>query len=98
MFSKIYYIQEKPNIYRETRDFIYFNLLGVSKVYGFFQKRMNYLYNSETYQIAKRINKKVNKNEIYNLMSFKYKIDKPIFNYKYITISIGGFRSHRYGI
>ena len=39
MFSKIYYIQEKPNIYRETRDFIYFNLLGVSKVYGFYQKK-----------------------------------------------------------
>ena len=50
---------------------------------------MNYLYNSETYQIAK-VNKKVNKIN-YNLMSFKYKIDKPIFNYKYITISIGGF-------
>ncbi len=91
MFTKIYYIQEKPNIFRETRDYIYFYLLGVSKIYGFFEKRMNYLYNSETYQIAKRINKKINKNEIYNLMSFKYKIDKRILNYKYITISIGGF-------
>ena len=37
MPSKIYYIHRNVNIYRNKRFYL-FNLLGVSKVYGFYQK------------------------------------------------------------
>ena len=94
-FSKIYYIQEKPNLYRETRDFLYFYLLGIPKMYGFFQKRMNYKNNSETFQIAKRVNNKITKNKILELINLRKNIDKPILKYNYITISIGGFSQPR---
>ncbi len=90
-FNKIYYIQEKPNLYRETRDYLYFRFLGIPKLHGFFEKRLDYVSFSETFQVAKRIDKNISKNKILKLIQFKNKIDQPIYKFKYITISIGGF-------
>ncbi len=90
-FDKFYYLQEKPNLFRETRDFLFFQLLGISKMYGFFEKKLNYRNYNESFQIARRVDKNINQNELNKLTRLKNKISKPIYNFKYISLSIGGF-------
>ena len=34
-FDIFYYLQEKSNLYRETRDYLYFKLLGIKEIKGF---------------------------------------------------------------
>ncbi len=90
-FQKLYYIQEKSTLAREIRDYFFFRLSGIVKLYGFFNKKKNYSKFSETLQITKRIDQNINQLKLNQLTTIKSKGDKPIFNYKYITISIGGF-------
>ena len=90
-FDEFYYLQEKSNLFREIRDYIFFNLLKIKKINGFFLKQDNYLKNSETIQIAKRINKNITNRDIDKLGNIEKLINKPIHNQEYITISIGGF-------
>ena len=59
-------------------------------MYGFSTKK-NYSKFSETLQITKRIDQNINQLKLNQLTTIKSKGDKPVFNYKYITISIGGF-------
>ncbi len=49
------------------------------------------MQNSETIQIAKRVNINITNREIDKLANVKKLINKPIYNKNYITISIGGF-------
>jgi len=90
-FDKFYYLQEKPNLYREIRDFLFFKLLGIDKMYGFFEKKLNHRNYNESFQIAKRVDKNINKNDLDKLTQLKNNITKPIYNFKYISLSIGGF-------
>ena len=86
-----YYLQEKPNLYREIRDYLYFKLLGIKEVKGFFEVKLNYLKFNEAFQIAKRVNKEISNNELKKLTKFKNIVSKPIYENNYITISTGGF-------
>ena len=90
-FKIFYYLQEKPSFYRELRDYIFFSFLNFDKKYGFFKKRKNYKKFNETLQLTYRTNKCISKNKIYYLIKIKLKKNKPYFNFRYITISIGGF-------
>tara|TARA_X000001036_G_scaffold440058_1_gene494066 strand:- start:4851 stop:5780 length:930 start_codon:yes stop_codon:yes gene_type:complete len=90
-FDSFYYLQEKTNFYREFRDYFYFLFLKNTKKYGFFSKKYNYSNFNETLQIAKRIDKEITVHSILKLIKIKKKIDKPIYNFNYISISIGGF-------
>ena len=90
-FNEFYYLQEKSNLFREIRDFFFFNLLKIKRIHGFFLKQDDYLKNSETMQIAKRINNNITNKDIYKLGNVKKLHNKPIYNKNYITISIGGF-------
>jgi len=90
-FDELYYLQEKSNLFREIRDYFFFHLLKIKKINGFFLKQDDYLKNSETIQIAKRVNKDVTNKDIDKLGIIKKLLDKPIYNKNYITISIGGF-------
>jgi len=90
-FDELYYLQEKSNLFREIRDYFFFNLLKIKKINGFFLKQDDYLKNSETIQIAKRVNKDITNKDIDKLGIIEKLLDKPIYNKKYITISIGGF-------
>jgi len=90
-FDIFYYLNEKSNKVREIRDFIFFNLIGINIIYGFFTNKLNYSNNSETFQIAKRVDKNVSKSKIFGLNILKKNKKKPIYNFNYITISIGGF-------
>ena len=42
-------------------------------------------------QVAKRVDKNINKVKLNNLTKIKNLNNKPIYNFKYISISIGGF-------
>jgi len=90
-FDEFYYLQEKSNLFREIRDYFFFNLLNIKKINGFFFKQCDYLKDSESIQIAKRINKNITNKDIDKLGNIEKLIDKPVHNKKYITISIGGF-------
>lgn len=90
-FDKIYYLQEKSNLYRELRDYIFFSLINLKNKNGFFTKRKNYKKYSETIQISNRVNSKLKSRQIYNFSKLRLKTNKPIHDFKYITISIGGF-------
>ena len=90
-FDEFYYLQEKSNLFREFRDYFFFNLLKIKKINGFFLKQDDYLKNSETIQIAKRVNKNITNKDIDKLGNIERLLDKPIYNKNYITISIGGF-------
>ena len=90
-FDELYYLQEKSNLFREIRDYFFFNLLKIKKINGFFLKQDDYLKNSETIQIAKRVNKNITNKDIDKLGNIERLLDKPIYNKNYITISIGGF-------
>ncbi len=90
-FDIFYYLQEKPNLYRETRDYLYFWILGIKEIYGFFQIKLNYSNFNESFQVAKRVDKNINKVKLNNLTKIKNLNNKPIYNFKYISISIGGF-------
>ena len=90
-FDEFYYLQEKSNLFREFRDYFFFNLLKIKRINGFFLKQDDYLKNSETIQIAKRVNKNITNKDIDKLGNIERLLDKPIYNKNYITISIGGF-------
>ena len=95
-FDELYYLQEKSNLFREIRDYFFFNLLKIKKINGFFLKQDDYLKNSETIQIAKRVNKDITNKDIDKLGIIEKLLDKPIYNKNYITISIGGFFIPKY--
>ncbi len=90
-FEIFYYLNEKTNKVREIRDFIFFNLIGINYMHGFFKKKLNYSNNNETFQLAKRIDNNISKSKIFKLNRIKKNKKKPIYNSNYITISIGGF-------
>ena len=90
-FDEFYYLQEKSNLFREIRDYFFFNLLKIKRIHGFFLKQDDYSKNSETIQITKRINNNITNKDIYKLGNVKKLHNKPIYNKNYITISIGGF-------
>ena len=90
-FDIFYYLQEKQSRYREVRDFVFFNLLNIKIIHGFFIKKKNYKYFNESIQLAQRVNKEVNKIDFQNLSKISIKQNRPLLNFKYITISIGGF-------
>ena len=90
-FDEFYYLQEKSNLFREIRDYFFFNLLKIKRIHGFFLKQDDYLKNSETIQIARRVNNNITNKDIYKLGNVKKLHNKPIYNKNYITISIGGF-------
>ena len=90
-FNSFYYLQEKNSIYRELRDYFFFSLLHIPDKHGFFCKNEKYINESETIQIAKRVENKISVNDIYSLIKQKKISDFPIYNFNYISISIGGF-------
>ena len=90
-FDIFYYLNEKTNIFREIRDFIFFKIVASKKIYGFFSKKTNYTTNSETILLAKRVKKNISKLQVVNLNQIKRKKKKSPYKFKYITISIGGF-------
>ena len=90
-FDIFYYLNEKTNIFREIRDFIFFKIIASKKVYGFFSKKINYKKNSETILLTKRVKNNISKLEVINLNQIKRKKKKSPYKFKYITISIGGF-------
>ena len=90
-FDTIYYIREKPNIFRELRDYIFFFLLNIKNRKGFFINRKDYKIYNETTQITQRINEKITSTEVKYLSKIQLTKTKPLLNYEYITISIGGF-------
>ena len=90
-FDIFYYLNEKTNIFREIRDFIFFKIVASKKIYGFFSKKINYTKNSETILLAKRVKKNISKLQVVNLNQIKRKKKKSPYKFKYITISIGGF-------
>jgi ADP-heptose:LPS heptosyltransferase len=90
-FDEFYYLQEKSNLYREIRDYIFFNLSNIKKIYGFFKKQENFFENSETIKIAKRVNSQIVNKDIISLVNINKQFNKPIYKKEYITISIGGF-------
>jgi len=90
-FDEFYYLQEQSNLFREIRDYFFFNLLKIKRIHGFFLKQDDYSKNSETIQITKRINNNITNKDIYKLGNVKKLHNKPIYNINYITFSIGGF-------
>ncbi len=90
-FDIFYYLNEKTNIFREIRDFIFFKIIAPKKVYGFFSKKINYKKNSETILLTKRVKNNISKLQVINLNQIKRKKKKSPYKFKYITISIGGF-------
>ena len=70
-FDIFYYLNEKSNKVREIRDFIFFNLIGINIIYGFFTNKLNYSNNSEAFQIAKRVDKNISKSKIFELNILK---------------------------
>jgi ADP-heptose:LPS heptosyltransferase len=90
-FDKIYYLQEKSSLFREVRDYIFFNFLKIDKINGFFTKQKDYSQQNETLQIARRVDKKITHNNINLLSKIKKDYNEPIFSNNYFTISIGGF-------
>ena len=90
-FDIFYYLNEKTNIFREIRDFIFFKIIASKKVYGFFSKKINYKKNSETILLTKRVKNNISKLQVINLNQIKRKKKKSPYKFKYITISIGGF-------
>lgn len=90
-FDIFYYLNEKTNIFREIRDFIFFKIVASKKIYGFFSKKINYTKNSETILLAKRVKNNISKLQVVNLNQIKRKKKKSPYKFKYITISIGGF-------
>ena len=90
-FDVFYYLNEKKNKAKEVRDFIFFNLIGITLIYGFFSDKLDYSSNNETFQIARRVDKNVTKKKILRLNFLKKNKKKPIYKFDYITISIGGF-------
>ena len=90
-FDKFYYLQEKPSLYREIRDFIFFSFLNIKIKKGFFLNRLDYQLFNESFQISKRVNKKLKKIDFQELSKIPFIYLKPLFNFQYITISIGGF-------
>ena len=90
-FDIFYYLNEKTDIFREIRDFIFFKIVASKKIYGFFSKKTNYTTNSETILLAKRVKKNISKLQVVNLNQIKRRKKKSPYKFKYITISIGGF-------
>ena len=56
-FDIFYYLQEKSNLLRETRDYLYFKLLGIKEIRGFFEVRLNYLEFNESPNCKREIKK-----------------------------------------
>ncbi len=90
-FDKFYYLQEKSSLFREFRDFLYFKFLNIKVFKGFFFKKKSYLSQNETFQLARRVDKNVTNQEIQTLGSLKEENNIPLYQFDYITISIGGF-------
>ena len=90
-FDIFFYLNEKTDIFREIRDFIFFKIVASKKIYGFFSKKTNYTTNSETILLAKRVKKNISKLQVVNLNQIKRRKKKSPYKFKYITISIGGF-------
>lgn len=90
-FDKFYYLQEKPNLYREIRDFIFFSLLNIKIKKGFFLNRLDYQLFNESFQITRRVDEKLKINDFQELSKISFTNLKPLFNFQYLTISIGGF-------
>ena len=57
---------------------------------------MNYRNYNESFQIAKRVDKNININDLDKLTRLKNNINKPIYNFKYISLS-GGFHNQKSG-
>ena len=75
-FDIFYYLNEKTNIFREIRDFIFFKIVASKKIYGFFSKKINYTKNSETILLAKRVKNNISKLQVVNLNQIKRKKKK----------------------
>ena len=90
-FDIVYYLQENTSKYREIRDFIFFNLLNIKIKRGFFIKKKNYKNFNESIQLAHRVSRKLKKFDFEKLSKISPDSTKPLFNFKYITISTGGF-------
>ena len=90
-FDKVYYLQEKKGFFRELRDFLFFSLINAKLTEGFFFKKKSYKTYNETIQIAKRVDKHISHKDVHRLGSLKKINNKPIYDFNYITISIGGF-------
>ena len=50
-------------------------------MYGFFEKKLNYRNYNESFQIAKRVDKNININDLDKLTRLKNNINKPIYNF-----------------
>lgn len=90
-FDKLYYLQEKPNLYRELRDFLFFYMLNIKKNYGFFFKQKDYKKLNETTQLSQRINLEIKKTKVQKLSKISKNFSKRLLDFQYLTISIGGF-------
>tara|TARA_Y100000590_G_scaffold454050_1_gene600178 strand:- start:242 stop:1198 length:957 start_codon:yes stop_codon:yes gene_type:complete len=93
-FDKIYYLNEFTTKSREKRDYLFFKLCGIKKMYGFNLKgentdeeRNNYIKFNETYYLCRTVDKQIKNNQIsYSDLFNKKKNIKE----KYMTISMGG--------
>ena len=93
-FDKLYYFTEFTTKSKEKRDYLFFKMCRIKKMYGFNlkgkntdEKRNNYIKYNETYYLCKTVNKYIKPNQIsYSDIFCKSKNT----NEKYITVSMGG--------
>ena len=95
-FDIVFNLQENANIgishlLRNIYHFLFFYTVGIKKKRGFFSKNLDYSVYSETLQVAKRVEPSINKKKLKKFIYIKKTKDKRLLNYKYLTISIGGF-------
>ena len=93
-FDKLYYLNEFTTKSKEKRDYLFFKMCRIKKMYGFNlkgkntdEKRNNYIKYNETYYLCKTVNKDIKPNQISYSDIFS---NKKNTNKKYITISMGG--------
>ena len=93
-FDKLYYFNEFKNKKREKRDYYFFKMSNIKKIYGFNLKgkdtdgkRNDYTKFNETFYLCRTVDNTIKYNQISYSGIFQKikKIDK-----KYITISMGG--------
>lgn len=93
-FDKLYYLTEFTTKSKEKRDYLFFKMCRIKKMYGFNlkgkntdEKRNNYIKYNETYYLCKTVNKDIKLNQI--SYSDIFCMNKNS-NEKCITISMGG--------
>ena len=94
-FKKVYCLQENSIFYKNIRNFVFFSLCKIDNKIGFFYKNKNFLKFSEALQVTQRVRPKIKYSTLYKLINFSKDNESKIYNFNYITISLGGFSQPR---